>query len=359
MKNKIKFVFMISAFLPVLVFAQQDSVSFVLPKAGITPLSSFYFLDKLGESLRGFFTFNKEAKAKLQIVFAAERIAEIKVILETKGVEAKGLSVAEDRLKSHIANAASIIESEREKGKDVSSLAKELDNEVEISKSFLPSVFKEKKGELKNKEEELKNKISEAREIDDSAKVDILRKELEAVKAERRSLYAHEREQKEALENEQEKIEREMEKKEEAAKAIRKAEEEKREIISEAKEKEIILPLEGFLNFDGLVIEAKELFAKGNFEEAKQLTLEARKDLLSMRQIIDEMESGLEDDLEDESEVRGRESETEVRGRDAEGETEIRGREAERELRGRESENEVRGREAENEPVEAGSGRNR
>lgn len=79
-----------------------------------------------------------------------------------------------------------------------------------------------------------------------------------------------------------------------------------------------------------MIIEAKELFAKGNFEEAKQLTLQARKDLLSMRQIIDETESGLADDLGNESE-----------------------------LRGRESENEVRGREAENESAEAGSGRNR
>ena len=63
-----------------LVSAQNQAV---LPNAGFTPESPFYFLDKFGEALRSFFTFNPEGKARLQITFAAERVAEIKVILET------------------------------------------------------------------------------------------------------------------------------------------------------------------------------------------------------------------------------------------------------------------------------------
>ena len=55
-----------------------------LPGAGLTPESSFYFFDRIGEALQEFFTFNPEAKARLQITFAAERVAEIKIILETK-----------------------------------------------------------------------------------------------------------------------------------------------------------------------------------------------------------------------------------------------------------------------------------
>ncbi|MEK9183862.1 MAG: DUF5667 domain-containing protein, partial [Patescibacteria group bacterium] len=59
---------------PFLVFAQNGTT---LPNAGLTPESPFYFLDKLGEALREFFTFNPEGKARLQIAFAAERVAEI------------------------------------------------------------------------------------------------------------------------------------------------------------------------------------------------------------------------------------------------------------------------------------------
>ncbi|MDA1337149.1 MAG: DUF5667 domain-containing protein [bacterium] len=49
----------------------------VLPNPGITPESPFYFLDRIGEALQEFFTFNPEGKARLQITFAAERVAEI------------------------------------------------------------------------------------------------------------------------------------------------------------------------------------------------------------------------------------------------------------------------------------------
>lgn len=83
MKNT-KFVLVSLLLVPFLAFAQSSQTT--LPSAGLTPESSFYFLDRLGENLRHFFTFNPEAKARLQISFAAERIAEIIVILETKGI---------------------------------------------------------------------------------------------------------------------------------------------------------------------------------------------------------------------------------------------------------------------------------
>ncbi|MEK7075516.1 MAG: DUF5667 domain-containing protein, partial [Patescibacteria group bacterium] len=88
-------------------FAQNTQVT--LPSAGLTPASPFYFLDRLGENLRQFFTFNPEAKAKLQIEFAGERIAEIKIMVEKKGVNAKGLAIAESLLKANVAYAAEIV----------------------------------------------------------------------------------------------------------------------------------------------------------------------------------------------------------------------------------------------------------
>ena len=87
---KIKIVFTSILFIPALVFMLSPVEGFAhepvaLPNAGLTPESAFYFVDKIGEALREFFTFNPDAKAHLQIDFAAERIAEIKIILETKG----------------------------------------------------------------------------------------------------------------------------------------------------------------------------------------------------------------------------------------------------------------------------------
>src|SRR3989344_3595565 len=82
------------------VFAQEEQT--VLPRAGLTPESTFYFLDTLGEFLQEFFSFNPEAKAKLQIEFAGERIAEIKTMVEEKGLETKGIAIAESLLLANV-----------------------------------------------------------------------------------------------------------------------------------------------------------------------------------------------------------------------------------------------------------------
>lgn len=59
----------------------QESQS--LPDAGMTPDSSFYFLDKLGEQIGMMFAFGTEAKTKKQIEIAEERLAEANELSET------------------------------------------------------------------------------------------------------------------------------------------------------------------------------------------------------------------------------------------------------------------------------------
>src|SRR3989344_1991279 len=216
------------------VFAQNQAV---LPNAGLTPESNFYFLDKFGEALREFFTFNPEGKAHLQITFASERVAEIKVILETKGVETKGLEVAQSRLQAHLANASTIVLDQKAEGKDVSQLAKELDDEFDVPKIALEQTFKAEKRALETQEKELKGKILEARRAGDTTQVESLIQQLGQIKAQKELLELKEEEAGEALEQEEERFEEEMEAKEEAEKAIREAEEEQEETVKEETEK--------------------------------------------------------------------------------------------------------------------------
>src|SRR3989344_4147447 len=166
-------------FIPVLAFAHE---LVALPNAGLTPESAFYFVDKIGEALREFFTFNPESKAHLQIDFAAERIAEIKIILETKSVNAKGLEVAEARLRKHLGDAAEIVIKQKNKGKDVSELAKSISEGFDANKEALKRVFKDEERSLEAKEDELKAKIREARQTGDATQVEALVKELGEIK---------------------------------------------------------------------------------------------------------------------------------------------------------------------------------
>lgn len=311
--NIAKSIFISILFVPLLVFAQNQVV---LPNAGLTPESPFYFLDKFGEALRTFFTFNPEGKAHLQITFAAERIAEIKIILETKGVEAKGLDVAQSRLQAHLANAATIVVDQKSKGKDVSRLAKELDDELEGPKTALEETFKAKERVLEAQEKELKRKIIEARRAGNTAEVESLVQQLGQVKAQKELLELKEEEDEEALEGEEERLEKEMEAKEKAEKAekaIREAEKEKQEVLDEAVGEEVAVPVEAFGKFDGFLAQAKSALAAGNYPEAKRLAKQAEKSLDAVEEAIEDLEEakGKEEELREEQEEKEREAKEE------------------------------------------------
>lgn len=285
-----------------------------LPSAGLTPESAFYFLDTFSETLREFFTFNPEGKTRLQLLFSAERIAEIKAVLETKGVEAQGLDRARNRLQAHLANAASLLENEKADGKDISALANELDHALDEQKDALRQAFKEQKNVLKIKEESLKQKIREARQTGDTAQVDALLAERAAIKAEKKKVEMKEEEHEETLEAEQEKIERELEDKTEAEKGIREAEEKKQEMLDKAAEKEITIPAEAFEKFGRLLAQAKELFNRGTYQGAEQLAEQAEKSLDKVEDAVEGLEEANEEaeELKEKQEEKEREAKEEA-----------------------------------------------
>jgi len=292
----IKSILLSLLFIPALVFAQAQP----LPNAGLTPESPFYFLDKLGETLQEFFTFNPESKARLQVAFVTERVAEVKIILETKGVEAKGLEVAKARLQKHLGDAAEIVIKQKGKGKDVSKLAKELNDKFEKPKSALADSFKVEKRALKAKEDELKIQLKAARQAGDIAKEEVLMKELDQIKAQKELLELKKEKIEDELEVEKEKIKEEMKAQHKAEKAIREAEEEKLELVDKAAEEGVELLANVFAKFDSLLTQAKNALQAGlsaedlaqedNFVEAKNFAKRAEKSLDQIEKTIKELD---------------------------------------------------------------------
>lgn len=140
----------------------------VLPAPGLTPTSPFYFIDRFGEWLEEKLTFRPESKIKLQMAFAAERIAEVKILLEIKGVEAKGLEVAQNRLQEHITKATDIVEREKKEGKDVSGLAGDVVDSFRIQKKEIKDVFKNAKDDYLAKKKQLQEELRVAVQSKDS-----------------------------------------------------------------------------------------------------------------------------------------------------------------------------------------------
>ena len=309
------FIFSTIALVALFVFASgtalAQSPQVTLPSAGLTPESNFYFLDKFGEALREFFTFNPEGKARLQITFAAERIAEIKVILDTKGVEAKGLDVAQSRLQAQLASAATIVTELKSEGKDVSALTNDSANTIETSKSVLAQTFKEQKRALEAKEEELKVQLRAAHRAGDAAQEEALAAELGKIKAQKELLELKEEDIDDDIEAEEERIEEQMEAQRKAEKTIREAEKEKQEVLDEAAGEDVTVPAEAFGKFDSLLAQAKSAFAAGNFPEARRLAKQAEKSLDAVEDAIEDLEEAEEEELKEEQEEKEQEAKEE------------------------------------------------
>ena len=303
---------------PFLVFAQNGA----LPSAGLTPESPFYFFDKLGEALREFFAFSPEGRAKLQIAFAAERVAEIKVVLETKGVDAKGLEVAEARLREHLGEAAEIVIKQKNKGKDVSQLAKELNDNFEEPKSALADSFKTQKKVLEAKEDELEDQMKAAHKAGDTAKAEAIAQELGQVKAQLELLELKEDELEDDLDEEEERLEDEMDAREEAEEAIREAKEEKAEMIEEAAEEGVTLPANALAAFNQLLAQAESAYQADNYQEAERLAEQAEGAIENVEDVIEELEEQKEEleDEEDDKEEENEENDTEEDGEEQEDE---------------------------------------
>ncbi|MHB8870992.1 MAG: DUF5667 domain-containing protein [Candidatus Doudnabacteria bacterium] len=216
-------------------FAQDTQVT--LPSAGLTPSSPFYFLDRFGENIRQFFTFNREAKAKLQIEFAGERIAEIKVMVEKKGVNAKGLAKAESLLKTNVAYAAEIVNQEKTSGKDVSALAKTLNDEFDLRDKLLEQTYKDAKEQLKAQRKEITTKLlTEARRVGDTTQISILEAQLKDIDGQIDILGQKKDQVENSLQNEQKNIEKEMSEDDQKKEVIEQKEEQEAADIEEAKE---------------------------------------------------------------------------------------------------------------------------
>lgn len=187
---------------PAVSFAQTGTP----PAAGLTPQSPFYFLDRLGELVQEFMAFSPEAKVRVQVGFAAERIAEIIIDMESKDVDAKGLAVAQERLQEHLTKASEVVKKEKNKGKDVTEWEDMIKGEFEVSKKVLESSFEVAKDALEDKREELKDALKEAKASGDATQVEALQAKLADLEDQKDQLEADREEQKRALEDEREKL---------------------------------------------------------------------------------------------------------------------------------------------------------
>ncbi|MDP2664228.1 MAG: DUF5667 domain-containing protein [bacterium] len=291
-----------------------------LPNPGLKPGDFFYFFDEWTEAIEDFFIFNPEAKALLQTERALERIAEIKALLEIKGIDAPGLDVAQKKIQTNMARAAQILAGQKAKGKEISQLAERLDDEFDARQELLKQTFKVEKKRLELQKEEIKLQIIEARLAGDFERIEQLRVSLAAIEVQKETLEQKWEAQEELLELEEEKLEAELEAEEKELEELEEEEEDlferkEKEIENVFKQKERALELQE----KALEVQLKQAISAGDTELAGQIRTQLQ-DLETEKEVLEAEEEAAEEALEEE-EGENEEGENEE-NEEAEGENE-------------------------------------
>jgi len=239
-----------------------------LPKPGITPDSFFYFLDEFGEKIELVFSFGAEAKIRTQAKHALERVAEIKALLEEKGVDAQGINVALAKLEENAKKTEEILQEQKAKGKEVGALAQIVVEEFHKQRKAVKQVFNEAQDEFLRQKDELHAQLLEAVQADDETVAAEIRAKLAEIEAQKDVAEAKKDEAIAKLEAEREKAQEELSAREKEMEEQRNREEKAKEELEEIEEKEEELSQEKEL------LEAEREKAK----EKKQEGIEERKE---------------------------------------------------------------------------------
>jgi len=273
-----------------------------LPNPGLKPGDFFYFLDGWGESVREFFVFNPSRRAVLQAERALERIAEVKALLDEKGVEAPGLDVTEAKIQRNITRASDILERERGRGVDVSQLANRLERDFSVRQKLLNQVFDSRREILKGQVETIRNEIKIAREAENFEKVAELRNRLEDIQTQRERMLNRRDVLRERIVERNNRIREKMRERE---RAERELETEKETLTEEGKEM-----IEMLFEKEEMAIEAEEEVLEIQLREAilvgdRELVQQIQGQLSAIKlqeELLEKEQEQLKEKLEEEEE---------------------------------------------------------
>ncbi len=112
----------------------------------VMPDSPFYFLDQIKQSVRIMFALNQESRAKIYANIAGERMAELRfMLLNNNENKAK---VALNGVSESFKNAKDQLEAARVLGRDVSKVAKEINDSIKEKQQVLDELMTKSEGEF-------------------------------------------------------------------------------------------------------------------------------------------------------------------------------------------------------------------
>lgn len=113
----------------------------------VLPDSPLFFLDEIKQTTRVFFAFTPEAKTKVYKEIAGERLAELRFMLAKNNTD--GIRIALQEVSDNFQKAADELSKAKLSGKNVSNLAKAINDDIKLKQQTLDLLENKSTGELK------------------------------------------------------------------------------------------------------------------------------------------------------------------------------------------------------------------
>lgn len=249
---------------------------------GLLPGDFFYFFDRWTESLNLALTFNNEKKARKHLEYAKERIAEMSKVLENPTAKLEDVKSAKDNFNEQVAEAAAIVKEEKNKGNDVSELARELDDELDDADGELKDVLRGHGNEASRAEAEIRAKLATLSPTDPQVKG--LTQALESIAKEKMSAMRDGSNVDASLSDVKAAFDEAMGKEKSAQKHIDEA------MRLKARLEGLVgqLPADVVASSQALLDQARAADARGDFETAKRLSKQAKKVFENAQDAVEE-----------------------------------------------------------------------
>ncbi len=144
----------------------------------ILPDSPLYFLDQIFQEVRLLLAFTPERRAKTRALIAGERLAELRIMFSRNNSD--GVTIALSKLTEQISSMSTNLSDAASSGKDLSLLAKELNEEIKTQRKVLGILESQTDGVLKLQIKVARKALKIAKvEIEDKLAEDELENEIE------------------------------------------------------------------------------------------------------------------------------------------------------------------------------------
>lgn len=143
----------------------------------ILPDSPLFFLDQLKQSARVLLSFTPEAKAQAHALIAGERLAELRFMLSKNNK--KGIETDLSGIGDNFSEAAKNISEAKLTGRDVSLLAKKINDDIKSKQQTLDLLEDQLFGEMEKRVQATSEELVDAKnEVEDALPSDLLANEI-------------------------------------------------------------------------------------------------------------------------------------------------------------------------------------